>query len=70
MPAVLAIAAIAFLVFIVWTAASRSRDPRPCATCVNCGKLFDDGVMCRFGDREVFKTDAHVKMCIDYRKRA
>ena len=47
------------------------RDPRPCATCRHRGKLFDDGVLCRFDDREVFKNETHIRNCIDYeRERA
>jgi hypothetical protein len=29
-------------------------------------KGFDDGVMCGYGTREVFKTPANIRMCGDW----
>ncbi len=40
-----------------------------CATCKSCGKLFDDGVLCRFQGRETFKNETHIRNCIDHEKR-
>lgn len=40
-----------------------------CATCRHCGRLDHDGVICRFGHREVFKNPAHIEMCTDHQPR-
>ena len=40
-----------------------------CATCRNCSKLFDDGVLCRYMDNETFKNETHIKNCADYAGR-
>ena len=37
-----------------------------CATCKNCGALFDDGVLCRYGAKETFKNETHIANCQDY----
>ncbi len=41
----------------------------PCGTCTNCGNVFPDGVICRFGGRETFKNEVHIANCADYRRR-
>ncbi len=41
----------------------------PCATCRHCRKLFDDGAMCGYGNRETFKNETHISNCIDYVKK-
>ena len=40
-----------------------------CADCIHCRKLFHDGSLCGFGEKEVFKTPAHIDMCVDYTRR-
>ena len=43
------------------------RGPRfKCATCRHCGRLDRDGVMCRFGTKEVFKNAIHIENCMDH----
>jgi hypothetical protein len=37
-----------------------------CHNCQHLRKGFDDGVMCGYGTREVFKTPAHIRMCGDW----
>ena len=37
-----------------------------CATCRHCARLDEDGVMCRFGNRQTFKHPLHIANCIDY----
>ena len=46
----------------------RSRGSRrfKCHDCLHQRRLFDDGVMCGFGDREVFKNARHIAMCGDW----
>jgi hypothetical protein len=40
-----------------------------CHDCRHCRRLFDDGVMCGYGDREVFKNARHIAMCGDWSRR-
>ena len=40
----------------------------PCATCRNCRTLYDDGVICMFGQKETFKNETHISNCRDYVK--
>jgi len=40
-----------------------------CKTCRHCRKLYDDGVMCMYEDKEVFKNPAQIGMCPDHEKR-
>jgi len=37
-----------------------------CATCKNCKTLFNDGVLCAFGNRETFKNETHIANCHDH----
>ena len=37
-----------------------------CRDCRFQRKLFDDGVMCGYGDVEVFKNPRHIAMCPDW----
>jgi len=41
-----------------------------CHDCRHCRRLFDDGVMCGYGDREVFKNSRHIAMCGDWSPRS
>ena len=57
------------VLYLVYKLAYLLFAPKPrykCATCRHCGKMDRDGVMCRFGDRQVFKTPVHVENCMDY----
>jgi len=40
-----------------------------CRDCRHCGKLFVDGVLCRYGDRETFKNPTHISNCMDYERK-
>ena len=40
-----------------------------CATCIHCRKLYHDGVMCGFREKEVFKNPAQINMCPDHELR-
>lgn len=68
---ILIVAAILYFVFrLVRQLVHRTRRSRfKCATCKNCGRLFDDGVMCQFEGRETFKNETHIGNCIDYEQR-
>ena len=62
------------VIYAVYRVARRVvRGPAPagfkCETCRNCGKLFDDGVLCRFMGRETFKNETHIANCLDYENR-
>ena len=39
-----------------------------CATCKHCARLDDDGVICRYGNRQTFKTPVHISNYMDYQK--
>jgi hypothetical protein len=41
-----------------------------CHDCRHCRRLFDDGVMCGYGNREVFKNARHIAMCGDWSPRS
>ena len=52
---------------------ARRSGPRPRFKCRDCRHLrrsFDDGVMCGYGTREVFKTPANIRMCGDWEPAA
>ena len=68
---ILIVAAIVYFVYIVarQLISGTRRSRFKCATCKSCGKLFDDGVICRFAGRETFKNETHIGNCIDYEKR-
>jgi len=37
-----------------------------CHDCRHLRRSFDDGVMCGYGTREVYKTPANIRMCGDW----
>ena len=39
-----------------------------CRRCRNCKTLFDDGVICSFGDSETFKNEVHVANCNSFER--
>ena len=41
------------------------RQDLKCVDCIHCRKLFRDGVLCGFREKEVFKNPAHIDMCVD-----
>ena len=63
----LAIAALAYILTRAIGAATTGRSK--CATCLHCRKLFDDGTLCGYGSREVFKNQVHVENCMDYERK-
>ena len=76
----LQILALAVVVYLVYLVACRvmgrslggsggGRHRFPCETCRSCGKVFDDGVLCRFQGRETFKNETHIGNCIDHEPR-
>jgi hypothetical protein len=67
---------LAFLTAVVWRGlrgrrgGGGGRGSRfKCHDCRHQRRTFDDGVMCGYGDREVFKTRAHIRMCPDWTPR-
>jgi hypothetical protein len=69
---VLTLLALVFGIAIIAMAAKlRGRGHRragrfKCHDCQHLRRTFDDGVMCGYGSREVFKTRAHISMCPDW----
>ncbi len=46
------------------------RDPGfKCKNCRHAAKVFDDGALCRYGNRETFKNPTHIANCIDYERK-
>lgn len=68
MPVILGLCVAAIVVFLVVRAAPwrARRGPRiRCDGCAHLRRRFDDGAMCGYGSKEVFKTLAHIRMCGD-----
>lgn len=70
MSVILGLCVAAVVVFLVLRAARRrgtggGRRIR-CDGCAHLRRRFDDGVMCGYGTKEVFKTSAHIRMCGDW----
>jgi len=57
---------IVILTFARRAASRRHGRRRKCHDCQHLRRKFDDGVMCGYGAREVFKTLAHISMCSDW----
>ena len=47
----------------------RGRRRFKCHDCRHARRLFDDGVMCGYGNREVFKNQRHIAMCPDWERK-
>ena len=67
---------LALVALVVWvvrrfrqSGASGSGGGFKCRTCRHCRKLFDDGVMCGFGSKQVYKNPAQISMCPDHTPR-
>jgi hypothetical protein len=70
----LALALLALAVWAVrrWLGPGFGRGPSggfKCRTCRHCRRLDADGVMCGFGDKQVFKNPAQIAMCPDHTPR-
>jgi len=65
----LALAVVGAIVVFRWIFGGTRVPDVKCATCSHCRRLFDDGVMCGFGHREVYKNPAQVDMCPDHERR-
>lgn len=46
-----------------------TRNRSRCSTCIHRRKIFEDGTLCGFGDKETFKTIVHVTNCRDHARR-
>lgn len=69
METVFGLAAMAALIgLVLHLTGRRARRSRrfKCHDCLHRRRSFDDGVLCGFGSREVFKTRAHIAMCPDW----
>jgi hypothetical protein len=55
-------------VLLRWFGSRRPRRGRrfKCHDCRHLRRGFDDGVLCGYGTREVFKTPANIRMCGDW----
>jgi len=68
MPVILGLLVAAAAVILVVRAAPWRAGRRRirCDGCAHLRRRFDDGVMCGYGSKEVFKTAAHIRMCGDW----
>ena len=67
--AVVVVAAIVYFLSRVFSGPGNPRSRLKCSTCTHCRKLFDDGALCGYGSKEVFKNEVHIANCTDYSKR-
>lgn len=63
------------LVYLVARSLGVNFDRQPfsrhkCRDCAHCRGIVSDGVICGFGNREVFKNEVHIANCVDHRRRA
>jgi hypothetical protein len=67
----IAIAVIAAgLIFWLASRGRRGHSRFKCHDCEHLRRSFDDGVLCGYGHREVFKTRAHIRLCPDWTPRS
>lgn len=67
---ILFLLALAVAAWWWWTHARGGGTPAvKCRTCRHCRRLDDDGVMCAFGSKQVFKNPAQIDMCPDHTPR-
>ncbi len=62
----LALAAVGAIMIFRWLFGGTRVPDVKCATCSHCRRLFRDGVMCGFQEKEVFKNPAQINMCPDH----
>ena len=65
----LALAAVGAYVVFRWLFGGTRVSNIKCASCSHCRRLFNDGVRCGFGTKEVFKNPAQIDMCPDHEPR-
>jgi hypothetical protein len=68
----LAVAVLIAVAAAIRYAVRRRRRPGgqfKCRDCQHLRRSFDDGVMCGYGTREVFKTRVNIRMCGDWTPR-
>ena len=65
----LALAAVGAIMIFRWLFGGTRVPDVKCATCSHCRRLFRDGVMCGFQEKEVFKNPAQINMCPDHEPR-
>ncbi len=61
-----ALAAVGAMMILRWLFRGTRGPDVKCATCTHCRRLFHDGVMCGFREKEVFKNPAQIDMCPDH----
>jgi hypothetical protein len=65
-PLLIRLAILGLAAFLIYWLVTRVLFPKPrlkCATCRHCGRTVSGGVMCRFGEKEVFKNLIHIENC-------
>lgn len=66
---ILIVAGIGYLIYLILRPSRAPRSEFKCESCQHCGRLYDDGVICRFEDKETFKNPIHIENCPDYSPR-
>lgn len=66
MEALIGLLLVVGIVLLVRRSGRGRRGRFKCHDCRFMRKMFDDGVMCGYGDAEVFKNPRHIAMCPDW----
>lgn len=62
-------AIVAAVVWVLRKLVVRPGSDLRCASCRHCRKLFEDGSLCGYGQRETFKNIVHIENCPDHQPR-
>lgn len=64
-----AVALLGWVLYRLFLSGGGATTNAKCAGCIHRGRLDEDGVLCRFGQRETFKNSVHIANCTDFESR-